>query len=573
MQRLNGNRMGLVVVGIVAGIVIGGGRAKADFTWKQKADMPTPRWGNASAVVNGKIYVIGGGTSQDEPNERLLSTVEEYDPSTDTWTTKSDMPTARFGLSTCVVNGKIYAIGGDSWPSAVRSAVEEYDPATDTWTRKTDMPTGRDYLATVAVDEKIYAIGGTLSYSSGFFTVEVYDPATDTWTTKADMSMRLWGLCAHVVNGKIYTFGGRSGLKAKARVKEYDPATDTWTGKADMPVATSQMDSVVMDNKIVVIGGWLWSMNYPYRTVQIYDPETDTWTIEEDAPFQRAVFSAEVVNNRIYVIGGTDRPHPCPALSTVYEFGPVLDLNSDGIVDAVDICIMVDHWGTDYSLCDIAPPPFGDGVVDVEDLKVLAEHLFEEVPTVGLVAHWKLDEKEGMVVTDSAGDNNGYALGDPIWQPDGGQVGGALEFDGIDDFISTPAALNPSDGPFSVLLWVQGGGPGQGIICENNGPCCLCLDQTAGNVMTELANVGRSAAPLISQTVINDGTWHRIGLVWDGSNRILCVDDAIVAQDTQDGLDSTGNGLYIGCGDTLQPDTFFSGLIDDVRIYNRAVSP
>jgi len=61
---------------------------------------------------------------------------------------------------------------------------------------------------------------------------------------------------------------------------------------------------------------------------------------------------------------------------------PVVDLNSDGIVDCADMCIMVDNWGTDEPLCDIGPTPFGDGIVDVEDLIVLAEHLFEEFPQV-----------------------------------------------------------------------------------------------------------------------------------------------------------------------------------------------
>jgi len=59
---------------------------------------------------------------------------------------------------------------------------------------------------------------------------------------------------------------------------------------------------------------------------------------------------------------------------------PIVDLNGDGIVDAADMCIMVDHWGTDNFLCDIGPMPWGDGIVDVEDLIVLAEHLFEEFP-------------------------------------------------------------------------------------------------------------------------------------------------------------------------------------------------
>ena len=59
---------------------------------------------------------------------------------------------------------------------------------------------------------------------------------------------------------------------------------------------------------------------------------------------------------------------------------PIVDFNADCIVDAADMVIMVDNWGTDNSLCDIGPMPWGDGVVDVQDLIVLAEHLFEEVP-------------------------------------------------------------------------------------------------------------------------------------------------------------------------------------------------
>ncbi len=62
------------------------------------------------------------------------------------------------------------------------------------------------------------------------------------------------------------------------------------------------------------------------------------------------------------------------------SINPIVDLNSDGIVDAADMSIMVDFWGTDEPSCDIGPMPWGDGIVDIEDLKVLAEHLFEEFP-------------------------------------------------------------------------------------------------------------------------------------------------------------------------------------------------
>ena len=62
---------------------------------------------------------------------------------------------------------------------------------------------------------------------------------------------------------------------------------------------------------------------------------------------------------------------------------PIVDFNTDGIVDSIDMCMMVDYWGTDEPLYDIAPSPFGDGIVDVQDLIVLAGHLFEEVPRTG----------------------------------------------------------------------------------------------------------------------------------------------------------------------------------------------
>jgi Tol biopolymer transport system component len=69
----------------------------------------------------------------------------------------------------------------------------------------------------------------------------------------------------------------------------------------------------------------------------------------------------------------------------VYEVPivPIVDLNSDGIVDAADMCIIVDYWGTNEPLCDIGPMPWGDGIVDVQDLIVLSEHLFEEIPRTG----------------------------------------------------------------------------------------------------------------------------------------------------------------------------------------------
>ncbi len=111
-------------------------------------------------------------------------------------------------------------------------------------------------------------------------------------------------------------------------------------------------------------------------------------------------------------------------------------------------------------MVDIAPP-FGDGVVDVLDLEVLMSYWEQKVEDPTLIAHWALDETEGMVVADSAGDNDAFVVGGTVWQPSSGQVDGALQLNGVDGCAIAGAVLNPTQGPLSVLVWINGGAPGQ----------------------------------------------------------------------------------------------------------------
>ena len=249
------------------------------------------------------------------------------------------------------------------------------------------------------------------------------------------------------------------------------------------------------------------------------------------------------------------------------------DLNDDWKVDLEDLIILVGFWGTDEPSADIAPAIRRDGIVDELDLQLMMEHWQERIPEVGLLAHWRLDETEGSVAEDRAGDNDGILHGEPQWQPAEGKKAGALQLDGIDDYVSTDFVLNPAEGPFSVFAWVQGGALGQVILSQAGGANWLMAGATNGGLTTELKQSGRQGKPLTSSAIITDGAWHRVGLVWDGLNRILYVDDMEVARDTQPALDACAGGLYIGVGKDYAPTTFFSGLIDDVRIYNRAVTP
>jgi hypothetical protein len=270
----------------------------------------------------------------------------------------------------------------------------------------------------------------------------------------------------------------------------------------------------------------------------------------------------------------SDRPAawgPCSIYQTTIS--PVVDFNGDGKVDDTEVRIMMDNWGKDEPLCDIGPTPFGDGVVDMQDMAVLTRYASGKVVDPTLVACWELDEKDGADVSDSAGTYPAHLVGNPVWQPEGGAVGGALELDGVDDCVMVTFQSALYQRAMSVLAWVKGGRPGQVIFSQQGYANWLAAEKSTGELMTDVRAATRSGCPLCSKAIITDGQWHRVALVWDGGIRTLYVDGVPVAADVQDSPKNPYADLAIGAGKDLAPGTFWSGLIDEVRIYSRVVKP
>ena len=109
------------------------------------------------------------------------------------------------------------------------------------------------------------------------------------------------------------------------------------------------------------------------------------------------------------------------------------------------------------------------------------------------------------------------------------------------------------------------------ILSQDKGANWLLAQAGTGALMTDL-KVNIIGKAVISPTVITDADWHRVGLACDDRSRTLYVDGIEVAKGDQNRSPGKG-GLYLGAGKTLAPGSFWSGLIDDVRIYNRAVKP
>jgi hypothetical protein len=300
-------------------------------SWVSKASMHQTRYGLGVAVVNGRIYAIGGNTE-----EEVVGTNEEYDPATDTWVLKTPMPTPRNYFAIAAYQSKIYCIG---------SGVNEvYDPLTDSWETKTPMPTARYGVQANVVDDKIYLIGGYDPNNSSIRSTinEVYDPATDSWTTKVPMPNITYGCISAVIDTKIYF------ISTFASMQIYDTATGTWSLGTAPPAsvywgAAVATTGVMAPKRVYALGISGYS---PEHFVRVYNPENDMWIFGKSIPTTRSDFGVAVVNDVLYVVGGYTLVYPdkgegpyTPNLIqyaineqyTPFEYGttpPVIDLAS-----------------------------------------------------------------------------------------------------------------------------------------------------------------------------------------------------------------------------------------------------
>jgi hypothetical protein len=266
------------------------------------------------------------------------------------------------------------------------------------------------------------------------------------------------------------------------------------------------------------------------------DPNSQTWVQDAvtspciDRGDPNSDWTAELwphgTRTNMGAYGGT--PQASMSLS---DAGNVADLNADNAVHFADFANFVGHWRAEEIL--IPQDLDRDGTVGPNDLAILADNWLAVVIPLPL-AHWKLDETEGTIAYESIGSNDGTLNGDPNWQPTAGKVNGALKFNGTNNYISTDFVLNPAYGPFSVFAWIKGGAPGQVIISQKDDPgpgsAWLCAESSEGKLRTNLMDA--YCPPLESETVITDGQWHHVGLVYDFDvfHRHLYVDGVEVAK-------------------------------------------
>ena len=182
--------------------------------WSPLPDLPTARGGATAQALGGKIYVVGGLA----PDGASLDTVDVFEPDAPgggAWSSAAAMSTRRDNSGSAVLGGKLYVFGGGTrnpggYANHTLSSVEIYDPATDTWAPGAPMPTGRRTMAVGTLNGRAQLIGGELSTSASgtFFANEEYDPITGSWRTLTPMRTPRHGSAAGTIGETIYVAGG-----------------------------------------------------------------------------------------------------------------------------------------------------------------------------------------------------------------------------------------------------------------------------------------------------------------------------------------------------------------------------
>ena len=252
----------------------------ASNQWAKKRPMRLASHHVAFASLNNKIYAFGGFTLPDAgpPGWSPINNSWEYDPATDEWRELAPMPTRRGAASAGAVNGKIYVTGGanslpgvtengihPARPHNVLPTVEEYDPATNSWTTKRALLLARNHHVTLGAGNRLYAIGGRVGSafisgtSNNVDLIEMYDPAADLWSSRLRMPTARSAIAAGVYNNHIIVAGGEGqdqrSLSAFRSVEAFNTALNRWDVLPSMRYPRHGLAGGVIGNRFYVVSG------------------------------------------------------------------------------------------------------------------------------------------------------------------------------------------------------------------------------------------------------------------------------------------------------------------------------
>jgi N-acetylneuraminic acid mutarotase len=208
-------------------------RAADLVVWSQGPNLPLVYDEIRAAVLNGKLYVVGGRTGQGGGNT-CVNTVLVYDPGNNQWSSAAPLPEKLGAVGLAAQGGYLYCFGGINepywWGRPVASAYR-YNPTNNSWTRLADMPIARSNFGIGVIGDKIYCAGGNTHWPNATSRVDSYDTASNSWATIANLPETRGSLLGGTWAGKlVVAMGLADAFSPESKtVFVYDPQSMLWS--------------------------------------------------------------------------------------------------------------------------------------------------------------------------------------------------------------------------------------------------------------------------------------------------------------------------------------------------------
>jgi N-acetylneuraminic acid mutarotase len=290
------------------------GPSPAHDSWTTKGPEPLARFEAFAANDGTRIWFLGG-ISVTAGNVAPSVRVDWYDAASDSWTDGPDLPAdgPKHHLSLAVLDGRIYVLGGfdgilgSNTPFTPVARAYVFDGSA--WRSLANPPLARGAATAQAIGGKIYVTGGAPTEDvPPYGELDIYDPATDSWTTGTPLPTAREHLASCAIGGKFIVVGGWIGPAnhASHAAERYDPATDTWTPLPDLPTARGGLEAIDLNGSCHVIGGEDWDLPFPgtLHAHEAYDPSAGAWSTFAPMPTARHGFGLAQEDGALYAIGG-----------------------------------------------------------------------------------------------------------------------------------------------------------------------------------------------------------------------------------------------------------------------------
>jgi len=279
----------LVLIGLLTDV------HPSDASWTTLTSLPEASFGAGAASQGGRLYLVGGFTSQINPNVVAWNGT--------VWQTATPMAQARMTAGAAATQTAVFVFGGLDANGVPSATGERLDPGAGTWSGVADMPLARASGAAGAIGDSLYVAGGQGDDGQPLSACFRFVPSTNAWSPIASLPTPRTGVAGTVLSGRLWVIGGFDGMPSSV-VERFDPRNGSWSSGPSLPEPLWFPAAGVLDGRVWVVGGMDGSF---LRSDRVYSAGDDgVWRSEEALPAAVAVASVGALDRCLVVAGGMD---------------------------------------------------------------------------------------------------------------------------------------------------------------------------------------------------------------------------------------------------------------------------